>query len=112
MNFDNKDPNKKPSKSKLCSFGYVDYIVLSSTISIALAEDLTSDDLNILASFLATLSDELALIAAVKVCPTHGSDDGFIPDVELTRSNFNSPKKIVKKRTIIKKRKIKKMNKT
>lgn len=93
-------------KSKLCKFGYVDYIVLASTIAIAIAEDLNSNDLNILAAFLATLSDEIALIAAVESCPSN--DDVFVPpvpDVAITSSNLSNKTKIIKKRTVIKKRK-------
>lgn len=53
-------------KPRLCRFGYVDYIVLSSSLAIAVAEEVDATDLNILAAFFATFSDELALIAAVK----------------------------------------------
>lgn len=105
---DNSD-NTSP-KSFLCNFGYVDYIVLASTIAIALGEELTANDLNILASFFAVLSDELALVAAVEVCPSNdnGNNDDFVfvpPDVAMTS---NDKKKKSKKRTIIKKKRIKK----
>lgn len=106
---DNSD-NTSP-KSFLCNFGYVDYIVLASTIAIALGEELTANDLNILASFFAVLSDELALVAAVEVCPSNdngNNDDDFVfvpPDVAMTS---NDKKKKSKKRTVIKKKIIKK----
>lgn len=103
-------------KSKLCKFGYVDYIVLASTIAIAIAEDFNSNDLTILAAFLATLSDEIALIAAVESCPPNdGDEDVFVPpvpDVAITSSNLSNKTKVVKKRTVIKKiKKRKKVNK-
>ena len=97
------DPDKN---SFLCNFGYVDYIILSSTIAIALGEELSSNDLNVLASFFAVLSDELALISAVEACPqNNNSDDEFVfvpPDVAMTCNK--SSKKNTKKRTIIKKK--------
>lgn len=102
--------NNTSTKSFLCNFGYVDYIVLASTIAIALSEELTSNDLNILASFFAVLSDELALVSAVEVCPSNdnGNNDNFVfvpPDVAMTSNNKKNKSK---KRTIIKKKTIKK----
>jgi hypothetical protein len=98
---------KNTPKSKLCKFGYVDYIVLASTIAIAIAEDFNSNDLNILAAFLATLSDEIALIAAVESCPLNDDDkDIFVPpavDVAITSSSLSKKTKIIRKRTVIKK---------
>ena len=93
-NSNNKDIN---NTSKLCSFSAVDYIVLASTLAIALGEELSSDDINILASFFAVLSDELALIAAIDACNT-GDDDSSvfvspIPDVAVTSSQNKKIKK-------------------
>lgn len=124
-----KDSNNNMSrdddtpKSKLCCFGYVDYIVLASTLSVALAEELSVNDLNILASFFAVLSDELALIASVENCPDNdGSSDtdafgAPVRSVAITSSDDiyrkNIPKK--KKKTRIKKiirKKIKKKKST
>lgn len=107
--------NKTSPKSFFCNFGYVDYIVLASTISIALGEDLSRDDLNVLAAFFAVLSDELALIAAVESCPSNNNSDGddftFVPpDVAMT-SNNNQKNSAPKKRTVIKKKVIKKKRK-
>lgn len=111
-NTNKSNNNSYQSKgSFLCNFGYVDYIVLASTISIALGEELSSNDLYILSSFFAVLSDELALIAAVEACPQNNNDnmnDEFVfvpPDVAVTCNKHS------KKRTVIKK-KIKKMKNT
>lgn len=101
---DNNDNSSKKT-SKLCSFGYVDYMILSSTLAIALGEELSSNDLSILASFFATLSDELALITSVKNCNSNTPDDVFIPpipDVAITR-NTNNPAKTRKTKYIKKK---------
>ncbi len=111
--FCNTDTNNNPSKgSFLCNFGYVDYIVLASTIAITLGEELSANDLNVLATFLDVLSDELALIAAVEACPQNNNDndsDDFVfvpPSIAMTCSK-NS-----KKRTVINKKKIKKRKDT
>ncbi|MGL5715959.1 MAG: hypothetical protein ACRCXT_14795 [Paraclostridium sp.] len=80
----NRSTNKKykrnnpPTKSKLCRFGSVDFIILASTLAIAISEESDNTDLNILASFFAVLSDELALIASFRECE---SDPGNIGNV-------------------------------
>ncbi|MGL5695252.1 MAG: hypothetical protein ACRCXA_14320 [Peptostreptococcaceae bacterium] len=95
--------NSQP-KARLCCFGYVDYIVLASTLAVALGEELNSTDLNILATFLAVLSDELALIGAINSCPSsnNSTEEVFVPpvpDVAMTRSKKRTRvKKIVKRR--------------
>mgnify|MGYP003370898694 FL=1 len=87
----------------------LDYIILASTLAVALGEELSSDDIGILATFFAVLSDELALIEAVSDCSSSETDESFIaptPDVAMTRSKTNKTvckknpykKKIVKKR--------------
>lgn len=105
----NRGDNDKP---KLCCFGYVDYIVLASSLAIAVAEEVDTADLNILAGFFATFSDELALIASVKgSCSppsnsTNGnsSDGTFIPPLPASDSSrSNSIPTIKKKRKKIKK---------
>lgn len=94
-------------KSKLCCFGYVDYIVLASTLAIAVAEEVNASDLNILASFFATFSDELALIAAVKVTCAPNSEVNsseesiFVPPTPTISRSKSNPK--VKKRKKVKK---------
>ncbi|WP_250673959.1 hypothetical protein LZ906_013535 [Paraclostridium ghonii] len=99
-------------KSKLCCFGYVDYIVLASTLAIAVAEEVNASDLNILASFFATFSDELALIAAVKVTCAPNSETNssgetspeeniFVPPTPTLSRTKSNPK--VKKRKKVKK---------
>ncbi|CEQ31843.1 Uncharacterised protein [[Clostridium] sordellii] len=93
-------------KSKLCRFGYVDYIVLASSLAVAISEEVNVNDLNILATFFAVLSDELALISSVKSCTESSSSNNSsseefpaaVPDTALTRS-----KSKVKKRKKVKK---------
>ena len=118
--FKNINRNQETPESKLCCFGYVDYIVLASTLSIALAEELTVNDLSILAGFFAVLSDELALIASVQGCPS-GDEDDFaapVPAVAVTSSDEVIIKKTQnpkKKKTRIKKvikKKVKKKRST
>ncbi|MBS6508275.1 MAG: hypothetical protein KH369_08735 [Paraclostridium bifermentans] len=93
-------------KSRLCRFGYVDYIVLASSLAIAVAEEVNATDLNILASFFATFSDELALIASVKQgCSSDSDSDNdettFVPPIPATSGSRSKPK--IKKRKKIKK---------
>ncbi len=88
--------NSTNSCDKLCLFSSADYIVLASTLAIALGEELSNNDINILAGFFAVLSDELALISAVEGCNSDGDDSVFVaptPDVAVTRSDYKSKKK-------------------
>ena len=113
----NINRNTNIQTSKLCAFGSLDYIILASTLAVALGEELSSNDINILATFFAVLADELALIAAVEVCPSNNEgDETFVdptPDVAITRNKVykkthaKNPykKKIIKKR--IKRKKLK-----
>lgn len=94
------------NKPRLCKFGYVDYIVLASTISIALAEEFDTTDLDILASFFAVLSDELALISSVESCFTDDSTEPVpspVPDVAVTKVPSKNSKNRSYKRKIYKK---------
>ena len=43
--------NQNSSNSKLCAFSSLDYIVLASTLAVALGEELSSNDVSILATF-------------------------------------------------------------
>ena len=107
--------NVNINDSKLCAFSSLDYIVVASTLAVALGEELSTNDVNVLATFFAVLADELALIAAVEACSSNDEDDDSFaaptPDVAVTRnavkkSNAKSnsfERKIVKKR--IKKKK-------
>lgn len=100
------------NQSKLCCFSSTDYIVLASTLAIALGEELSQTDLNILSTFFAVLSDELALITAVQGCNT-GEDEVFVPpvpDVAMTSSakKTTSPKQKRHSKKIVKKRSKKK----
>lgn len=105
----NRSNNDKP---RLCCFGYVDYIVLASSLAVAVAEEVSTTDLNILAGFFATFSDELALIASVKGGCCDNSDSNSpqeitfvspVPDTSNSRAKPN-----VTKRKKIKKYKKKK----
>lgn len=110
----NMKRDKKAPTSKLCSFGSLDYMILASTMAIALGEELTQNELSVLASFFAVLSDELALIASIEACNSGTSDeDTFvapIPSVATTKldeddTNLHPIICKRKKKKIIKKRK-------
>lgn len=84
--------NQNSSDSKLCGFSSLDFIILASTLAVALSEELSSNDINILATFFAVLSDELALIAAVDQCSSSNNDKSFTaptPDVAMTRHKIS-----------------------
>ncbi len=102
--------NQNSSDSKLCDFSSLDFIILASTLAIALGEELSSNDINILATFFAVLSDELALIAAIDQCSSSDNSESFTaptPDVAMTRhkisksgvknNQYKNKKKILKK---------------
>lgn len=99
------------TSSKLCCFGYIDYIVLASSLAIALGEELDNTDLSILSTFFAVLSDELALITSVNSCSNNTPDETFtapVPDIAITddyknlnvhnKKNRTRVKKIIKKK--------------
>lgn len=95
--------NSQNTNSKLCCFSSVDYIVLASTLAIALGEELSSTDLGILSTFFAVLSDELALIQSVNNCNSNTNNPIFVPpvaDVAVTSSQNknNKNKKNIKKK--------------
>jgi len=107
--------NNSSKTSKLCSFGSLDYMILASTIAIALSEEFSSDEVSILASFFAVLSDELALIEAIEDCNSNDTDDDVfvapIPSVatitldEDNNNNLKNHSNLKKKKIIKKKRK-------
>lgn len=103
----NINRNVNISKSKLCNFGSIDYIFLASSLALAIGEELSPNDINILATFFAVLSDELALIAAIEACDSSDSSDNLfvapVPDAAMTSTNHNKKRVFKKKR--IKKRK-------
>lgn len=103
----NSGSKNNPPKAKLCCFGYVDYIVLASTLAIALGDELDVEDLSILSTFFAVLSDELALIGAVQACPSNNSHDEVfvppVPDVAVTTTGNKTKKSAPHKKTRIKK---------
>ncbi|MDU1253943.1 MAG: hypothetical protein E7C39_01995 [Intestinibacter bartlettii] len=65
----------------MCYFSAFDYFVLSSTLAIALAEELSDTDIDILSTFLATLSDQLALIGDLNSCAQGGTENAFVPPI-------------------------------
>ena len=92
--------DKQNNTSKLCCFSSTDYIVLASTLAIALGEELSTTDISILSTFFAVLSDELALIGSFQSCGDNGDDSIFVPpvpDVAVTCSK-NKNKKYTKKK--------------
>ncbi|GAA0710652.1 hypothetical protein GCM10008904_22490 [Paraclostridium ghonii] len=100
-------------KPRLCRFGYVDYIVLASSLAVAVAEEVNSTDLNILASFFATFSDELALISAVKSGCALDSDSDSSSSKEnsfvapaLVASGTRSKSKVKKRKKVKKYKKV------
>ena len=96
----NTPSNSNNQTSKLCAFSSTDYIILASTLAIALGEELSGDDINILASFFAVLSDELALIASIDACNENEESSEFIPpipDVSATTRSSNKKSKNKKK---------------
>ncbi|MGL5313050.1 MAG: hypothetical protein ACRC92_07365 [Peptostreptococcaceae bacterium] len=104
--------DKNSCKPNLCSFGSLDYMILASTLAIALGEELDQNELAVLASFFAVLSDELALISAIEACNSGTPDeDTFVAPVpsvattSLDESNATIKKNIptIKKKKIIKK---------
>ena len=107
--------NSRSKTSKLCAFGSLDYMILASTIAIALSEEFSSDEVSILASFFAVLSDELALIEAIEDCNSNTPDEDVfvaaIPSVatitldEDNKTNLKNYSNLKKKKIIKKKRK-------
>ena len=102
--------NRNSPSSKLCAFSSLDFIVLASTLAVALGEELSDDDISILATFFAVLSDELALIEAVNDCSSSEDEDETFtvptPDVAITstKTNKSNSKNNSFKRKVIKKR--------
>lgn len=103
--------NSNSEKSKLCYFSAFDYFVLSSTLAIALAEELSDTDIDILSTFLATLSDQLALIGSVNSCAQGEKENIFVPPIPAGTSSgrgYSSSSPSKKRSKKIVKRKIKK----
>lgn len=93
------------NKSYLCSFGYLDYIILASTLAIALAEELSEDDLDVLSAFFAVLADELALITSIQECSSEDeTQDTFIPPIAGGSGSRYGLKRKKKIRRIVKKK--------
>ena len=86
-NNQNTNDNSNNQNSKLCYFSAFDYFVLSSTLAIALAEELSDTDIDILSTFLATLSDQLALIGSVNSCAQGERENIFVPPIPAGASS-------------------------
>lgn len=102
-NNQNTNDNSNNQNSKLCYFSAFDYFVLSSTLAIALAEELSDTDIDILSTFLATLSDQLALIGSVNSCAQGERENIFVPPIPAGASSgrgysTSSPSKSVQKK--------------
>lgn len=107
-NNQNSDSNSNSKKSKLCYFSALDYFILASTLAIALGEELSDNDIDILSTFLAVLSDQLALISNVNSCSQDDENDVFVPPIPAVSSSAgryshsyptkNNSKKIVKRK--------------
>lgn len=105
-----------PKKSIFCNIGYVDYILLASSIAIALGDELTPNDLDILSAFFAVLADELALVSSVEsACSSNSGDnsgDEFVPPAppaaasssRLAKNQHNCNHLKKRKRKVVKKR--------
>ncbi len=100
----------KNVKDRLCCFSSLDYMILASTLAIAFGEELSDNDVDILAAFFAVLADELALISSINACTSSdsSSDDesSFVPPV-VPIPPVASGGGRYKKNTIKKKKKIK-----
>lgn len=101
------------NNSTICSFGYLDYMILASTLAIALGEELSQNELGVLASFFAVLSDELALISSLEACNSDTPDeDTFVAPVpavattllEDTDLDFKRSSSSQKKKKVIRKK--------
>ena len=102
-NSNTQSNSNQNTSSKLCYFSAIDYIVLASTLAIALGEELSTTDISILSTFFAVLSDELALIQSVNSCKSNTNNPIFVPpvsDVAVTSSKNenNENKKNTKKK--------------
>ena len=97
------------------SFSYADFVLLSSTISYAIAEEVSVEDLEILVTFLGMISADLALLlikkgrlAASQAAQSTSIDtttEETSEDVESTlvrKSRHRKKKKIKKKKVKIK----------
>ncbi|CEQ21887.1 Uncharacterised protein [[Clostridium] sordellii] len=104
----------------LANFTYADYVILSSTLSYAVAEELTDDDLDFLLVFLSQIASDLALIRtkrgyaqkllaeqveqASEQTAVEESSLIEIPEDVIVNELGRSTKKITKKKKIKKKR--------
>lgn len=66
------------AKSKLCRFAPRDYIALSSALSLAIADELDTEELTVLIAFFAVVAEQLNLINTARaLCTPDNSDDSF-----------------------------------
>ena len=109
------DHTSRHINTGLISFSYADFVLLSSTISYAIAEEVSVEDLEILVTFLGMISADLALLlikkgrlAASQAAQSTSIDtttEETSEDVESTlvrKSRHRKKKKIKKKKVKIK----------
>ncbi len=111
------DTSQQNVNTGLNRFSYADFVLLSSTISYAIAEEVSVEDLEILVTFLGMISGDLALLLikkgrlarsqAAQSASIDTTTDETSEDVESTliRKPIHRKKKRIKKRI---KKKIKK----
>ncbi|CEO07147.1 Uncharacterised protein [[Clostridium] sordellii] len=115
---ENSKINCKNNKKTLglAKFTYADYVILSSTLSYAVAEELNDDDLDFLLVFLSQIAADLALIRTkrgyeqklleeqVEQTVVEESSSIEIPEDDIVNELGRNTKKITKKKKIKKKR--------
>ncbi len=85
---------KRSSKPPiLCKYNSTDYLIIASTLAIAIGEEFDNIDVDILAAFFATLSDQLALISSVNACPPSNGEEPFISPIPATAMTRNKHRK-------------------
>lgn len=114
---DTSNNTSQNTNTGLNSFSYADFVLLSSAISYAIAEEVNVEDLEILVTFLGMISSDLALLLikkgrllssqAEQSTNIDTTGDDISEDIEstLVRKSIHQKKKKVKRK--IKKRKYK-----
>ncbi|CEP97671.1 Uncharacterised protein [[Clostridium] sordellii] len=114
---ENSKINCKNNKKTLglAKFTYADYVILSSTLSYAVAEELNDDDLDFLLVFLSQIAADLALIRTkrgyeqklleeqVEQTVVEESSSIEIPEDDIVNELGRNTKKITKKKRLRKK---------
>ena len=87
----------------LNSFSYADFVLLSSTISYAIAEEVSVEDLEILVTFLGMISADLALLLIKKgrlAASQAAQSTSIDTTTEETSEDVESTKKKIKKKKV------------